>query len=108
MNATKGTKNKLFKGLTEYDILCWEEEKMRFQRKVGHKITDLDFLRHLLMTSSRPVITNKDGVSSGYLSGSGPIYDKTDTLLERYRSHHLSDKLLDNDTGMAKHTETSK
>ena len=99
MNA-KGTKNKLFKGLTDYDILCWEEEKMRYQRKVGEKITDLDFLRHLLMTSSRPMITSKDGVSSGYLSGSGPIYDKTDTLLERYRSHHMTEKMIKSDAGL--------
>ncbi len=79
------TKNKLFKGLTEHDILTWEEEKMRFQRRMGQKVTDLEFLRHLLMTASRPVISTKDGVSSSYLTGHGPIYEKADTLLEKYR-----------------------
>jgi len=79
-------KNKLFKGLTEHDILTWEEEKMRFQRRMGKKVTDLSFLRHLLMVASRPVITTKDGVSSGFITGQGPIYEKGDTLLERYRS----------------------
>ncbi len=79
-------KTKLFKGLTEHDILTWEEEKMRFQRRVGQKVTDLQFLRHLLMVASRPVISGKDGVSKGFLSGNGPIYDKADTLLEKYRS----------------------
>ena len=87
-------KNKLFKGLTERDILTWEEEKMRFQRKMGKKVTDLTFLRHLLMVASRPVISNKDGVSTGFLTGQGPIYDKADTLLEKYRSHaHLTSEM---------------
>jgi len=81
-------KNKLFKGLTKHDILTWEEEKMRYQRKMGGKVTDLNFLRHLLMVASRPVITSKDGVASGFLTGQGPIYEKTDTLLTRYRSTH--------------------
>ena len=94
MDDLKGTKNKLFKGLTEFDILCWEEEKMRHQRKVGHKITDLDFLRHLLMTNSRPLISSKEGVSSGFIAGSSPIYDKKDTLLERYRTQRLSEKMI--------------
>ena len=80
-------KNKLFKGLTEHDILTWEEEKMRYQRKMGRKVTDLEFLRFLMMKASRPVIKTKDGVSSGFLTGQGPIYEKGDTLLERYRSH---------------------
>ncbi len=80
-------KNKLFKGLTERDILTWEEEKMRFQRKMGKKVTDLSFLRHLLMVASRPVISSKDGVSTGFLTGQGPIYEKAGTLLEKYRSH---------------------
>jgi len=79
-------KNKLFKGLTEHDILTWEEEKMRYQRKMGRKVTDLEFLRYLLMKASRPVIQTKDGVSTGFLTGQGPIYEKGDTLLERYRS----------------------
>ncbi|MFW9848389.1 MAG: hypothetical protein ACFFF4_04570 [Candidatus Thorarchaeota archaeon] len=79
-------KNKLFKGLTEHDILTWEEEKMRYQRRMGKKVTDLAFLRHLLMHASRPVITTKDGVSSGFITGRGPIYEKGDTLLERYRA----------------------
>ena len=79
-------KNKLFKGLTEHDILTWEEEKMRFQRRMGKKVTDLSFLRHLLMAASRPVITTKDGVSSSFITGQGPLYEKGDTLLERYRS----------------------
>ena len=80
-------KNKLFKGLTEHDILTWEEEKMRYQRKMGRKVTDLEFLRFLMMKASRPVIKTKDGVSSGFLTGQGPIYEKGDTLLDRYRSH---------------------
>ena len=79
-------KNKLFKGLTEHDILTWEEEKMRYQRKMGRKVTDLEFLRFLMMKASRPVIKTKDGVSTGFLTGQGPIYEKGDTLLERYRS----------------------
>ena len=78
-------KNKLFKGLNEHDILTWEEEKMRFQRRMGRKVTDLMFLRHLLMVASRPVISTKDGISSGFITGQGPIYEKGDTLLERYR-----------------------
>ncbi|MFW9788989.1 MAG: hypothetical protein ACFFE2_04815 [Candidatus Thorarchaeota archaeon] len=79
-------KNKLFKGLTEHDILTWEEEKMRYQRKMGRKVTDLEFLRYLLMKASRPVIKTKDGVSTGFLTGKGPIHEKEDTLLERYRA----------------------
>jgi len=79
-------KNKLFKGLTEHDILTWEEEKMRYQRKMGRKVTDLEFLRNLMMKASRPVITKKEGVASGFLTGQGAIYDKGETLLERYRS----------------------
>ena len=89
----------MFKGLTEHDVLCWEEEKMRYQRKVGHKITDLDFLRHLLMKSSRPIITSKDGVAEGFLTGSRPIYDKTETLLERYRTKNLTEKIIKSDSG---------
>ncbi len=84
-------KNKLFKGLTEHDILTWEEEKMRYQRKMGRKVTDLEFLRYLMMKASRPVIKTKDGVSTGFLTGQGPIYEKGDTLLERYRSHSPSE-----------------
>jgi hypothetical protein len=80
-------KNKLLKGLTEHDVLTWEEEKMRYQRKMGRKVTDLEFLRFLLMMATRPVITNKDGVKTGFLTGRGPIYEKGDTLLERYRTH---------------------
>ena len=80
-------KNKLFKGLTEHDILTWEEEKMRYQRKQGKKVTDLEFLRYLMMKASRPTISAKEGVSGGFLTGQGAIYDKSDTLLERYRSH---------------------
>jgi hypothetical protein len=79
-------KNKLFKGLTEHDVLTWEEEKMRYQRKQGRKVTDLEFLRYLLMKASRPTITAKEGVSSGFLTGQGAIYEKGETLLERYRS----------------------
>ncbi|NHI88536.1 MAG: hypothetical protein EAX87_03375 [Candidatus Thorarchaeota archaeon] len=79
-------KNKLLKGLTEHDILTWEEEKMRYQRKMGRKVTDLEFLRFLLMMATRPVITNKDGVKTGFLTGRGPIYEKSDTLLEKYRT----------------------
>ncbi|MHA1638304.1 MAG: hypothetical protein ACTSUB_09865 [Candidatus Thorarchaeota archaeon] len=86
MDTKTHLKNKLFKGLTERDILTWEEEKMRYQRKMGKKVTDLLFLRHLLMVASRPVISSKDGVSSGFLTGQGPIYEKADTLLEKYRS----------------------
>jgi hypothetical protein len=79
-------KNKLFKGLTEHDILTWEEEKVRYQRRMGQKVTDLQFLRHLLMVASRPVISAKDGVASGFLTGQGPIYEKADMLLEKYRT----------------------
>ncbi len=85
MSKKAGLKNKLFKGLTPRDILTWEEEKMRYQRKQGRKVTDLEFLRHLMMFASRPVISGKEGVS-GYLTGQGPIYDKTGSLLSRYRS----------------------
>ncbi len=89
MSSEKGQKNKLLKGLTEHDILCWEEEKSRFQRKMGRKVTDLEFLRHLLVRSSRPVITTKEGVTSGFLAGQGPIYEKSaDTLLTKYRAEH--------------------
>jgi hypothetical protein len=81
-------KNKLFKGLTEHDILTWEDGKMRYQRKMGRKVTDLEFLRFLLMmNTSRSAIKTKDGVSTGFLTGQGPIHEKGDTLLERYRSH---------------------
>jgi len=90
MSEEKGTKNKLFKGLTDYDILVWEEEKMRHQRKAGRKITDVEFLRYLLMASSRPVISAKEGVAGGFLTGQGPIYEKADTLLERFRTHSQS------------------
>lgn len=76
MAVEKGNKNKLLKGLTEHDILTWEEEKSRYQRKVGRKVTDLEFLRHLLVRSSRPVITKKEGVTTSFLTGQGPIYDK--------------------------------
>jgi hypothetical protein len=86
MAKSEQLKNKLFKGLTEHDVLTWEEEKMRYQRKMGRKVTDLEFLRYLMMKSSRPVITSKEGVSSGFLTGQGAIYEKGDTLLERYRS----------------------
>ena len=82
-------KNKLFKGLTEHDILTWEEEKMRYQRKMGRKVTDLEFLRYLMMKASRPVITAKEGVA-GFLTGQGAIYEKGETLLERYRSQAKS------------------
>lgn len=78
-------KNKLFKGLTEHDILTWEEEKMRYQRKMGRKVTDLEFLRFLMMKASRPVIKTKEGVSTGFLTGQGPIYEKSETLLDKYR-----------------------
>ena len=79
-------KNKLFKGLTEHDILTWEEEKMRYQRNMGRKVTDLEFLRYLMMKASRPVIKTKEGVSTGFLTGQGPIYEKDETLLTKYRS----------------------
>ncbi|MFX0108208.1 MAG: hypothetical protein ACFE7R_07985 [Candidatus Hodarchaeota archaeon] len=78
MGQTKGTKNKLIKGLTEHDVLTFEEEKMRFQRRLGRKVTDLEFFRYLLMFASRPVISIKDGVSTGFLTGQGPIYDKSE------------------------------
>jgi hypothetical protein len=91
----KGVKNKLFKGLTEHDVLTWEEEKMRYQRRLGRKATDLEFLRYLLMVASRPVISSKDGNQSGYLTGQGPIYEKADTLLSRYRSHSLAKEIVD-------------
>lgn len=87
-------KNKLFKGLTEHDILTWEEEKMRYQRKMGRKVTDLEFLRYLMMKASRPVIKTKDGVSTGFLTGQGPIYEKSDTLLDKYRSQTHSQSTL--------------
>ena len=86
MTKTEQLKNKLFKGLTEHDVLTWEEEKMRYQRKMGRKVTDLEFLRYLMMRSSRHVITAKEGVSSGFLTGQGAIYEKGETLLERYRT----------------------
>ena len=86
MTKDEKLKNKLFKGLTEHDILTWEEEKMRYQRKMGRKVTDLEFLRNLMMKASRPVITKKEGVASGFLTGQGAIYEKGETLLERYRS----------------------
>ncbi|MHA2236087.1 MAG: hypothetical protein ACXABH_12205 [Candidatus Thorarchaeota archaeon] len=79
-------KNKLFKGLTEHDILTWEEEKMRYQRNMGRKVTDLEFLRYLMMKASRPVIKTKEGVSTGFLTGQGPIYEKGETLLTKYRN----------------------
>ncbi len=59
---------------------------MRYQRKMGKKVTDLEFLRYLLMRATRPVISAKDGVATGFLTGQGPIYDKGETLLNRYRS----------------------
>lgn len=80
-------KNKLLKGLTERDILTWEEEKMRYQRKLGRKATDLEFLRFLLMRATRPVISAKDGVSSGFLTGQGPIYEREDTVLNKHHEH---------------------
>ncbi len=86
-------KNKLFKGLTEHDVLTWEEEKMRYQRKMGRKVTDLEFLRYLLMKATRPVIQTKDGVSSSFLTGQGPIYEKADTLLDKHRSHTSTDSI---------------
>ncbi|NWF97026.1 MAG: hypothetical protein HXY34_12865 [Candidatus Thorarchaeota archaeon] len=56
-------KNKLFKGLTPHDVLMWEEEKMKHQKRVGRKVTDLEFLRHLLVWASYPVVYNKEGVT---------------------------------------------
>jgi hypothetical protein len=84
-------KNKLLKGLTEHDILTWEEEKMRYQRKMGRKVTDLEFLRYLLMKATRPVITSKDGVATGFLTGQGPIYEKNESVTSKYRPHALDD-----------------
>ena len=90
MPVQKGLKNKLLKGLTEHVILAWEEEKTRYARKLGHKVTDLEFLRYLLIRASRPVITSKDGVTSSFLTGHGPVYEtKTtnpETILAKYRS----------------------
>ena len=81
-------KNKLFKGLTDRDILAWQDGKMRYQRKMGRKVTDLEFLRFLLMmNTSSSSIRRKDGVSTGFLSGQGPVHEKGETLLEQYRSH---------------------
>lgn len=99
MAKSEQLKNKLFKGLTEHDVLTWEEEKMRYQRKMGRKVTDLEFLRYLMMRSSRPVITAKEGVSSGFLTGQGAIYEKGETLLERYRTQATDSK---------PHTDTSE
>ncbi|TFG29868.1 hypothetical protein EU527_15215 [Candidatus Thorarchaeota archaeon] len=86
MSQEVSLKNKLFKGLTEHDILTWEEEKMRYQRKMGRKVTDLDFLRYLLMRGTRPIISSKDGVAGGYLTGQNPVYEKAETILEKYRT----------------------
>ena len=86
MPIETGKKNKLLKGLTDRDVLMWEEEKMRYQRKRGQKVTDLMFLRYLLMVASRPVVSSKDGVAGGFLSGSGPVFEKGDTLLAKFRS----------------------
>jgi hypothetical protein len=94
MTKKKGLKNKLFKGLTEHDVLTWEEEKMRYQRRLGRKTTDLEFLRYLLMTASRPVISSKDGTQTSFLTGQGPIYEKADTLLSRFRSHSLAKEMV--------------
>lgn len=85
----------VFAGMTEHDILTFEEEKLRFQRRLRKRVTDLEFLRHLLMTSSRPVIRQKEGVVSGFITGSGPIYDKSDTLLEKYRTQKLQASIPD-------------
>ncbi len=95
MTEKEQGKNKLFKGLTEHDILTWEEEKMRYQRRMGGKVTDLKFLRHLLMVASRPVVSTKEGVSSGFITGKGPIYEKADTLLEKYRTKNQYSPLDD-------------
>ncbi|MFW9910057.1 MAG: hypothetical protein ACFFEF_15990 [Candidatus Thorarchaeota archaeon] len=86
MGQGEQLKNKLFKGLTEHDVLTWEEEKMRYQRKMGRKVTDLEFLRYLLMKATRPVITSKDGVATSFLTGQGPIYEKGETLLNKHRT----------------------
>jgi hypothetical protein len=83
----KGNKNKLIKGLTEHDVLTWEEEKMKYQKRMGRKVTDLEFFRYLLMSSSRPVISSKEGVRSKSLTGEGPIYDKKKELLQSYSTH---------------------
>jgi hypothetical protein len=93
MVKSERLKNKLFKGLTEHDVLTWEEEKMRYQRRLGRKATDLEFLRYLLMAASRPVVSYKDGTQSSYLTGQGPIYEKAETLLSRYRSHSLAKEM---------------
>jgi hypothetical protein len=57
---------------------------------MGRKVTDLEFLRYLLMKSSRPVITTKDGVTSSFLTGHGPVYERKakdpETVLAKYRS----------------------
>ncbi len=82
LRQVKGSKNKLLKGLTEHDVLAWEEEKMRYQRRVGEKVTDLQFLRYLLVRASRPVISSKEGVASGFLTGHGPLYDKRDNITD--------------------------
>jgi hypothetical protein len=98
-------KNKLLKGLTEHDILTWEEEKMRHQRKMGRKVTDLEFLRFLLMKATRPVITSKDGVATSFLTGQGPIYEKGETLLNKYRSHTQESEVQ---TSIGDHPRRSK
>ncbi len=100
-------KNKLFKGLTEHDILTWEEEKMRYQRKQGKKVTDLEFLRYLMMKASRPTISAKEGVSSGFLTGQGAIYEKGDTLLERYRSQTTT-KTVQSETDLQEKIDPAK
>ena len=96
MTKKKGLKNKLFKGLTEHDVLTWEEEKMRYQRRLGRKTTDLEFLRYLLMAATRPIVSSKDGTQSSYLTGQGPIYEKADTLLSRFRTQSLAKELVSN------------
>jgi hypothetical protein len=98
MPIETGTKNKLLKGLTDRDVLMWEEEKMRYQRKRGQKVTDLMFLRYLLMVASRPIVSSKDGVSGGFLSGSGPVYEKGDTLLAKFRSQSRPTESISEDT----------
>ena len=85
MSQKGSLKNKLFKGLTEHDVLTWEEEKMRYQRKMGRKVTDLEFLRYLLMRGTRPVISSKDGVSGSFHTGQVPIYEKAEAVLDNYR-----------------------
>jgi hypothetical protein len=106
MSGKKGLKNKLFKGLTEHDVLTWEEEKMRYQRRLGRKTTDLEFLRYLLMAATRPVISSKDGTQTGYLTGQGPIYEKADTLLSRFRSHSLAKEMVSSTQQKTKPRET--